>query len=103
MATLAYPPHPANDFAFGRQPSQNFSRRQSFHSGYGGQPQVAFPYSDQHAGMYPDQPSLHGEVGGKLILLSSHYTFNSVLLPELSKAFISDLRPTREAKSTFIR
>jgi hypothetical protein len=53
--------------------------------------------------MYPDQPSLHGEVGGKLILLSSYYTSNAVLLPELSKAFISDLRPTREAKSTFIR
>lgn len=103
MATLPYPPHPSNDFAFGRQPSQNFSRRQSFHSGYGGQPQVAFPYSDQHAGMYSDQPSFHGEVGGKLVLLSSHYTSNVLILPELSKASISNLCPTRQAKSTFIR
>jgi hypothetical protein len=59
MATLGYPHHD-NGFGFGRAPS--LSRRPSHHSAYGGKPQVAFPYGDQHAG-------LQGEVGVIFILL----------------------------------
>ena len=69
MATLGYPPHHDNGFGFGRAPS--LSRRPSHHSAYGGKPQVAFPYGDQHTG-------LQGEVG--VIFISLHIIISLMFL-----------------------
>lgn len=56
MGTMAYP---YRDDGLARTVSRAASRRQSL-VGYGGQQQIAFPYSDQHPGMYNEPPMSAG-------------------------------------------